>query len=108
MTIQEKAVKFATSGYEKKLLSKDAIRIIEAARFDGYIAGATDNGIVWHKVADGDIPPDRHNVLSEKGEIVVMKDMRWFEFSPNYDNIPLRSWEQPRYWCEMPKFEEKE
>lgn len=90
------------------MLSKDAIRIIEAARFDGYIAGAKENEIVWHKVADGDIPPDRHNVLSEKGEIVVMKDMRWYEYSPNYDNIPLRSWEQPRYWCEMLKFEEKE
>ena len=70
-----------------------------------YIAGATENGIQWHKVADGDIPPDRHNVLSEKGEIVVMKDMRWYEYSPNYDNILQRSWEEPKYWCEIPKLE---
>ena len=74
-------------------------------RVEDYIAGATENGIQWHKVADGDIPPDRHNVLSEKGEIVVMKDMRWYEYSPNYDNILQRSWEEPKYWCEIPKLE---
>lgn len=71
-----------------------------------YIAGAIENGIQWHKVADGDIPPDRHNVLSEKGKIVIMKDMRWYEYSPNYDNILQKSWEEPKYWCEVLQFKE--
>ena len=73
---------------------------------EAYIAGAIENGIQWHKVADGDIPPDRHNVLSEKGEIVIMKDMRWYEYSPNYDNILQKSWEEPKYWCEVLQFKE--
>lgn len=101
---EEKIRQKAEAALDKRLgtygyINKDRCCLIY---IDGYIDGATENGIVWHKVADGDIPPDRHNVLSEKGEVVVMKDMRWYEYSPNYDNILQRSWEEPKYWCDIP------
>ena len=108
MTIQEKAVKFATSGYEKKLLSKDAIRIIEAARFDGYIAGATDNGIVWHDLrkAPNDLPDKYRYVIAIFYDCLhdeikpciarLREDSEWEVNGQVYSNVVA--------WTEIPQF----
>lgn len=40
MTIEQEAEKFAKTGYEKRLLSKDAVDILKCGRYDGYVAGA--------------------------------------------------------------------
>lgn len=63
----------------------------------------------WHKVADEDLPKSCHQVLSEKGDIVIYNhDTRsWFEYIPNADNIKLRKWEEPIAWCEIPKYTEE-
>lgn len=99
MTIEEKAEEYVNSTYTH---SKEAVK-------QAYIAGAKENGIVWHKVADGDLPKDNVRVLSEKGHLVVYKAItfNWFEFSPNADNIKLRKWEEPIAWCEIPTYTEE-
>lgn len=72
-----------------------------------YMQGSIENGIDWHNVADGDLPPDRYTVLSDKGTLVLIKDKKWYEYSPNYDNIPLKTWEEPKYWCEKLQLKEQ-
>lgn len=61
--------------------------------------------IKWHKVADGDLPKYGYQVLSEEGvPVIYNRDTnRWFEYSPNADNIELRKWEEPIAWCEIPE-----
>ena len=65
----------------------------------GYKAGKPK----WHKVADGDVPCDNRDVLSDKGEIVYYDNINgyWIDnkASVEIDNVDA--------WCEIPKFEEE-
>lgn len=105
--LQQRALEFATTGYEKKLLSKDAILIIKAARFDGYIAGAKENGIVWHDLRKdpNDLPTQANTGISD----YVITDR-----GVGYYNGRVKSWwvtndyaltDKVIAWCETPKFE---
>ena len=56
----------------------------------------------WHKVADGDVPCDNRDVLSDKGEIVYYDNINgyWIDnkASVEIDNVDA--------WSEIPKFKE--
>ena len=51
--IEQKAEKYATTGYKKNLLTKDQITILKSGRYDGYIAGATEASKVFEKQIEG-------------------------------------------------------
>lgn len=61
----------------------------------------------WHDLRKdpNDLPKENTLVFSDKGMVVMWRDLSWLEYSPNYDNIKLRNWEKPIAWCELPKFE---
>lgn len=69
---------------------------------EAYIEGTKENGLQWHKVADGDLPDNTNSVLSDKGVIV-------------YYNFTHDCWVDERAsveiddviaWCEIPPFTE--
>ena len=65
-----------------------------------YIAGATENGIQWHKVADGDLPKNEGFVCNQDGLPCWfdIKNDQWLDC----EGTQIRTTE----WCELPKFEE--
>ena len=96
--------------YAKNLKARDFIaKPKEIVAYFAFLAGLKAGRPQWHKVADGDLPKDGIQVLSEKGDIVIYKgdSFCWFEYSPNADNIKLRKWEEPIAWCEIPTFDKE-
>ena len=87
------------------LTSYDANREIEQA----FLAGLKVGRPQWHDLRKdkNDLPKEGTKVISEKGDFVFLQDKRWKEFSPNWDNIPLRKWEEPIAWCEIPTFDKE-
>ena len=63
---------------------------------DLYMAGARENQLQWHKVADGDLPKDAHYVWTNVGAGYHDNDGWWDDFGRLQNVIA---------WCE-PKFEE--
>ena len=74
---------------------------------DGYIAGATENGIQWHKVADGDLPKDtnvkRVFTTNNKYYRLYYSDGRWVYC----DKGGYRFFGDVIAWCEEPIFKEQ-
>lgn len=114
MTDEEKAEEYKESKRlhcipkERYIMEAQESRLteIKQAFLAGLKAGKDMNvPIKWHKVADGDLPKYGYQVLSEEGVPVIYNHdtNRWFEYSPNADNIELRKWEEPIAWCEIPK-----
>lgn len=67
---------------------------------DAFLARLKAGGLKWHKVADGDLPDNTDNVLSDKGVIV-------------YYNFTHACWVDERAsveiddvvaWCEIPQY----
>lgn len=54
--LKQKAEDFYFKKYTRTLNVGEEER--QKAITEAYIAGATENGIQWHKVADGDLPKD--------------------------------------------------
>ena len=97
--LKQKAEKYSDNveGYDVKTYS---ISDIEQA----YIAGATENGIQWHRVADGDLPPKKKPVLcylfNESYILAFLReDNVWTTNNHN-------AFENVHAWCEIPQFKE--
>lgn len=77
---------------------------------DGYIAGAEENGVVWHDLRKN--PED----LPDKGRVAFSHVVMTNEGFREYCNTFTGEWfvagtfelvDKPRAWCEIPRFEEK-
>ena len=68
-----------------------------------YIAGATENGIVWHDLRKDpkDLPNDDRDVINERGMIVWCKEGIWYE-----GDVVMKIRAYPIAWCEIPQFKE--
>ena len=82
-------------------------RCTTCTRLDDFLAGLRAGKLKWHKVADGDLPPNLTHVLNEKGNKVMYDEHErvWQEYSDYYEDYVEA--EQPIAWCEVPKFEEE-
>ena len=58
------------------------------------------SGVKWHKVADGDLPNNTDNVLSDKGTIVYYN----FTYDCWVDERTSVKIDDVIAWCEIPKF----
>ncbi|MBR6081232.1 MAG: hypothetical protein IKP60_13905 [Treponema sp.] len=99
----KKAEGWYSRNYDEWAEGEDSFAL-EEELIEAYVAGATENGIVWHKVADGDLPGNTDSVLSDKGVVV-------------YYNFTHACWVDERAsveiddviaWCEIPQFKESE
>ena len=105
MTLEEKAKQYA----DKQLVNledfdnyKSAYNRFEEGVSDAYIAGAKENGIVWHKVVDGDLPKDSQMVLVYTKEFGIDIDIwtgKEFDQSVTEDIDVIA-------WCEIPTYKE--
>lgn len=94
MTLEEKAEEYAYNTYTH---SKEAVK-------QAYIAGAKENGIVWHKVADGDLPKEENlemQVLSFTTEGYRLLSL-FSDPKPIFDSYKVLA------WCECPTYKEIE
>ena len=89
-----------------KLTAKQAgtlLGIIKGIGISAFHAGYKANKPKWHMVADGDVPWDNRDVLSDKGDIVYYDNINGFwidnKASVEVDNVDA--------WCEIPKFERR-
>lgn len=75
---------------------------------DVYIAGAKENGVIWHDLRKNpnDLPESSifNEVLNENGMKVFYDDINktWCMFFNNYIVKAIT----PKLWCEIPKFKE--
>ena len=117
MTLEEKAEEYAR---RTKKVDWEGFPIDKEARKEGYIAGATENGIVWHDLRKN--PRDLPN--TDRDVIVKRESEDESEIDNYYNDDEWVGWgkayrEQQYYirkgdkliddvvaWCEMPRFEE--
>lgn len=69
---------------------------------DAYIAGATENGIDWHNVADGDFPKEDYAGLI----VVHYKGIDRDNYALVYNQKALFDCKDLDRWCEIPQFKE--
>jgi hypothetical protein len=102
------------------ITQNDLERLVQQA----YIAGATENGIQWHKVADGDLPKGEEYGKDSIHRDIYLKDRYGNLYTGNYfpkDNthkedcfaVEYLEWgfqgsqfckkEQIAEWCEIPQ-----
>ena len=90
-------------GYTEENLPNDEHRQM----LDAYIAGATENGVQWHEVADGDLPKDRHNVLVVYLNGEYQRERTFASYRHKYWVISGHKTEcEVIAWCEIPQFKE--
>ena len=108
MTLEEKAEQFADNigGLEltcSLLASKDKGQAYRLGRYEGYLAGAKENGVVWHDLRKdpNDLPKDCYDVLDEAGYRVFYhhKEGVWKNASGSKIVEVIA-------WCEIPQFKE--
>lgn len=98
MTLEEKAEK----SFEKA--RKRDIGLSYGSYCDGYIAGVTENCIVWHDLRKNpdDVPEDDREVLNEIGiEVRYIGDCWIYVYIEETTNADVVA------WCEIPEFNEK-
>lgn len=107
MTLEEKAEKYAR---KTKKVDWEGFDVDKEARKEGYIAGATENGIVWHNLQKNpkDFPKnsdDEKLYLVYWGEndygVVQFNDGRWWSFDSGWYDA-----KEAIAWCEIPRFKE--
>lgn len=83
----------SVEGYDLKTYSISDIK-------EAYIAGATENGIQWHKVADGDLPKDEDFkwCISDIGNPYVA---RWSEILNCWEGTMCQEVCCPYAWKEI-------
>ena len=94
MTLEEKAYEYA---HESMAWCEDfdfTYEIAENKIKQAYIAGAKENGTVWHKVADGDLPKENDELVlcycSVGYKLLSASEFKLF--------MPVYAWtEIPRY-----------
>ena len=99
MTKLEKAREFAKP-YTYLDVGDVGYPSIEEAYIKGYEDCEKENGVVWHNVADGDLPDNPRNVLDENGiSCYYVKEINtWYVSYTAGFTVAC-----PKYWCETPK-----
>lgn len=108
MTKEEKlAEEYICNGKCPDDISKSYEHCSACTRLNDFLAGLKAAKPRWHKVADGDLPPDLTHVLNEKGNKVMydVHEHTWQEYSDYYEDYVEA--DTPVAWCEVPKFEEE-
>jgi hypothetical protein len=68
----------------------------------GYNKGLEAGRPKWHKVADGDLPPENTEVLTDDGVKVIRINGHWrYVYGDEWEDDACVD-----HWCEIPKFEE--
>ena len=103
MTLEEKAEKYAR---KTKKVDWEGFDVDKEARKEGYIAGATENGIIWHDLRKNpnDLPDDEREVLQQGGLWVMYINGHW-RF------VNGEKWEDDAHvyaWIDIPVFLEVE
>lgn len=104
MTDEEIAEQFAaTSGLEitcSLISAKDKSHAYRLGRYEGFLAGLNEGRLKWHKVADGDLPPEDTDVLALLADREIY--MAHFYRRNVWDKIgPVIA------WCEIPQYTEE-
>ena len=107
MTDEEMAKKYAIGRtypkFETDYIANFVLREVEGAYLAGFNVGKDMNvPTKWHKVADGDFPPEYTEVLNDDGVKVIRINGHW-------KYVYGGEWEDDAYvdyWCEIPKFKE--
>ena len=118
MELKQKAELKAVEYAEGKKIKTDCIRFIDTKKhyYDGYIAGATENGIQWHDLRKNpnDLPKNKDVMCICLGQICkrfypfptecwigYYDALGWSDYmgSSLYSNV--------FYWCEIPQFKEQ-
>lgn len=108
MTEEEKlAEEYICNDKCQEDISRLYVRCRTCMRLDDFLAGFNAGRLKWHKVADGDLPPNLTHVLNEKGNKVMYdaQECTWQEYSDYYEDYVEA--DTPVAWCEVPKFEEE-
>lgn len=96
--LEKKAEKWALKRTGRKNLLWNAYCL-------AYIAGATENGIVWHDLRKNpeDLPKDKEFKITDKGNIGFYDSHweKWYYWNSNEMIFP------PIAWCEIPKLTEE-
>ena len=87
-------------------IRRDYTHCATCTRPDDFLVGFAAGKLKWHKVADGDLPPNLTHVLNEKGNKVMYDahEHTWQEYSDYYEDYVEA--DTPVAWCDVPKFEE--
>lgn len=108
MTLEEKAEEYA-----KNLKARDFIaKPKEIVAYFAYLAGAKENGVVWH-----DLRKDPNDLPKENGTVLVRLEKPIMKFSYFYHSEKMFSVWNKEYecnvhlhnviaWCEIPLFKE--
>ena len=112
MTLEEKAEKYAR---KTKKVDWEGFDVDKEARKEGYIAGATENGIIWHDLRKNpdDLPDSNRTVFA----VARVGGNRQYPYLAQYwkgskvewccwMNNMQRELVEPDAWCEIPEFEE--
>jgi hypothetical protein len=91
-----KSKRMGTMGY----LKRDNV---DKPYTDGYIAGAKENGIQWHKVADGDLPKKKG--LFFYRDLHAKEKNRYVNYGITNDKELLEYFDE---WAEIAPYEDKE
>lgn len=115
--IKQKAKKYVnnkadTGNYDYAL--GDNVLFGKSALEKAYIAGAKENGVVWHDLQNNfnDLPEEKHTVilLTEVGPTTAQYDKKFESFFRMNEKLEYCIFIAPLgyvAWCEIPKFEEK-
>ena len=111
MTLEEKAEKYAR---KTKKVDWEGFDVDKEARKEGYIAGATENGVVWHDMrkTPEDLPETLHPVYAklDSGTYVFAYCVNEI-WHGNDDGIILYHGNgecEVTAWTEIPRFEDGE
>ena len=108
MTVEQLAEQYA-GNIELDTKWNNPRQVIEQAYIAGYNEAQNTitqcnrsalSGVKWHKVADGDLPNNTDNVLSDKGTIVYYN----FTYDCWVDERTSVKIDDVIAWCEIPKF----
>lgn len=91
----------ARENFKKKPIGYESKRELDIYT-DGYIEGATENGVKWHKVADGDLPKNKGLFLfRDKYE----KENRYINYGITDDKDMVKDFDE---WVELSRHYEGE
>lgn len=100
------ANKLAEEYVKHWIVGEDDNALMQEAYKDGFLEGLKAGRQQWHKVADGDLPKDKHNVwckcLDQCGEGWYDKDTdTWTLIYRGYHVHCIEA------WCELPTFDKE-
>lgn len=95
--VEERAEQYVINNTDESVNSFNGEQFQKA-----YIAGAKENGVKWHKVADGDLPKEEDLEMQ-----VLCLTMEGYQLlSLSSDPKPIFDYYKVIAWCEIPTFTE--